>query len=265
MPESLSLLQIVSLCGLAFCAGLIDSAVGGGGLIQIPALFNAFPQTVEASLLGTNKLAAVTGSSVAARSYVGKVHINWHLVWPATIAAFVMAFCGAATVVLIPREVMRPLVLALIIVMAVYVFWKKDFGKLQKPLQVGRREKMLAVVIGGVIGFYDGLFGPGTGSFLIFLFIHFLALDFLQASASAKFVNISTNLASLAYFIPTGNVLYAVALPMALFNMAGGYAGSRIAMKHGTGFVRGLFLVLLVVLIAKLGYDQFGGLFSAAS
>lgn len=261
MFDDITLFTLALLCVLSFCAGLIDSAVGGGGLIQIPALFNAFPHAVEASLLGTNKLAAVTGSSVAARSYVGKVHIHWHLVWPAAMAAFVMAFLGAATVVLIPREVMRPLVLALIIVMAVYVFWKKDFGKLQKPLTVGRRERVLAVLIGGVIGFYDGLFGPGTGSFLIFMFIHFLALDFLQASASAKFVNISTNLASLAYFIPTGNVMYWVALPMAIFNMAGGYAGSRIAMRHGTGFVRGLFLVLLVILILKLGYDQFRAAF----
>jgi uncharacterized protein len=256
MIDSLTILNLSTLCALAFCAGLIDSVVGGGGLIQIPALFNMFPAAHEATLFGTNKLAVVCGTSVAARSYVGRVHIAWGLVLPAAIAAFVMAFLGAATVSLIPRGVLRPLVLLLIVVMAVYVFWKKDFGRLQRPLKVGTRERILSVLIGGVIGFYDGLFGPGTGSFLIFLFIRFFAFDFLQASASAKFVNIATNIAALAYFVPTGNVLYRIALAMAAFNMLGALAGTRVAMKHGTGFVRALFLILLIILILKLAYDM---------
>jgi uncharacterized protein len=115
---------------------------------------------------------------------------------------------------------------------------------------------VLSVLIGGGIGFYDGLFGPGTGSFLIFLFIHYLALDFLQASASAKFVNLATNIAALMYFVPSGNVLFEIAIPMALFNMLGAYTGTRVAMKRGTAFIRGLFLFLLVVLILKLAYDM---------
>jgi len=114
----------------------------------------------------------------------------------------------------------------------------------------------LSVLIGGSIGFYDGLFGPGTGSFLIFLFIHYLALDFLQASASAKFVNLATNIAALMYFVPSGNVLFAIAIPMAIFNMLGAYTGTRVAMKRGTAFIRGLFLFLLVILILKLAYDM---------
>lgn len=248
-------MDIVILCTLAFCAGMIDSVVGGGGLIQIPALFNVYPAAAEAALLGTNKLAAVSGTSLAARSFIGRVHIPWNLVIPAAMAAFVMSFLGAATVTLIPKGVLRPLVLVLIVIMAVYVFWKKDFGKVQRPVEIGNREKLLALLIGGAIGFYDGLFGPGTGSFLIFLFIRFFAFDFLQASASAKFVNISTNVAALIYFIPTGNVLYAIALPMAAFNMLGAYSGTRVAVKYGAGFVRGLFLILLLLLIGKLAYD----------
>lgn len=262
MTDTLSIFNISILCSLAFCAGLIDSVVGGGGLIQIPALFNVFPTSAEAALMGTNKLSAVTGTSVAARSYFGKVHIAWSLVLPTAIAAFVMSFFGAAAVTMIPRGVMRPLVLCLIVVMAVYVFSKKDFGNVHKPLTIGLRERVLAVLIGGAIGFYDGLFGPGTGSFLIFLFIRFFAFDFLQASASAKFVNIATNIAALAYFIPTGNVLYGVAIFMAVFNMLGAFTGTRVAMKHGTVFVRALFLGLLVMLILKLAYDQFMPVFS---
>lgn len=260
MTDALTIINLTMLCSLAFCAGLIDSVVGGGGLIQIPALLNVFPAAAEASLFGTNKLAAVFGTSVAARSYIGRVRISWHLVLPAAIAAFIMAFVGAATVSYIPKGVLRPLVLVLIVVMAFYVFWKRDFGRLQRPLNIGMRERLLAVLTGAAIGFYDGLFGPGTGSFLIFLFIHFFAFDFLQAAASAKFVNIATNIAALAFFVPTGNVLYLVAISMAVFNMLGAYTGSWVAMKRGTGFVRGLFLILLVMMIFKLAYDMAGTL-----
>ena len=255
MIDPPTIFDLTILCSLAFCAGLIDSVVGGGGLIQIPALFNVLPAAPEAALLGTNKLAAVAGTSVAARSYFGRVHIPWHLVLPASIAAFVMAFAGAATVSLIPRGILRPLVLVLIVVMAIYVFWKKDFGRLQRPLRIGTRERVLSVLIGGAIGFYDGLFGPGTGSFLIFLFIRFFALDFLQASASAKFVNVATNIAALIYFVPSGNVLYSIAIPMAAFNILGSVTGTWVAIKRGTGFVRVLFLGLLLILIFKLAYD----------
>lgn len=256
MPDTLTLFNLILLCSLAYCAGLIDSVVGGGGLIQIPGLLGVLPDAPAASLFGTNKLAAVAGTSVAARSYFGRVKISWNLVLPAAVAAFAMAFLGAATVSHIPRGVLRPLVLVLIVVMAIYIFRKKDFGMLQRPLKIGARERILSVLIGGAIGFYDGLFGPGTGSFLIFLFIRFFAFDFLQASASAKFVNIATNLAALAYFVPAGQVFYTIAIPMAIFNILGAYTGAWVAMKRGTGFIRGLFLSLLIMLIIKLTYDM---------
>jgi uncharacterized membrane protein YfcA len=248
------MLDISLLCAFAFCAGLIDAAVGGGGLIQIPALFNVYPAAPPATLFGTNKLASICGSSVAARNYIGKVHVAWSLVLPAALSAFVMAFLGAATVSFVPQNLMRPVVLVLVVAMAIYTFVKKDFGKIQRTMHIGTRERVLSVVIGGAIGFYDGLFGPGTGSFLIFLFIRYFSFDFLQASAAAKLVNIATNLAALLYFLPTGNVLYAVAIPMAVFNMGGGWVGSRVAMKHGAGFIRILFLILLVILTLKLAY-----------
>ena len=250
------MLELTLLCAFAFCAGMIDAVVGGGGLIQIPALINVFPAAQDATLFGTNKFASVWGTSVAARTYVGKVTIPWKLVLPAAISAFAMAFLGAATVSSIPQGVLRPFVLWLVVVMAIYIFRKKDFGAIQRPLAIGTRERVLSVLIGGGIGFYDGLFGPGTGSFLIFLFIHYLALDFLQASASAKFVNLATNIAALMYFVPSGRVLYEIAIPMAIFNMLGAYTGTRVAMKRGTGFIRGLFLCLLIILILKLAYDM---------
>lgn len=251
------MLELLLLCSFAFCAGLVDAVVGGGGLIQIPALLNVFPSTPAAVLMGTNKLAAVCGTSVAARSYLGRVSIPWTLVLPAALAAFLMAFLGAATVSHIPQGLLRPLVLVLIVAMAIYTFRKKNFGKVQSPLDIGVRQRVLAVLIGGGIGFYDGLFGPGTGSFFIFLFIRFFAFDFLQASAASKFVNLATNIAALIYFVPTGNVLYTIAVPMAVCNMLGAFVGTRFAIKHGTGFIRMVFLCLLTLLICKLAYDMF--------
>jgi len=252
MLESISL-----LCVFAFAAGLIDAAVGGGGLIQIPALFNVLPTAPSAALLGTNKFASVCGTGFAAKSYAGKIKVPWRLVLPAALCAFGMSFLGAAAVSYVPQAVMRPVVLVLLVLMAAYTFFKKDFGALHVPSEITLRERILAVVIGGCIGFYDGLFGPGTGSFLIFLFIRFFAFDFIRASACAKIVNLATNSAALLFFIPVGKVLYGFAVPMAICNVLGALTGTWIAVRKGASFVRVLFLILLFVLISKLGYDIF--------
>ena len=250
------MLDISILCFFAYCAGMVDAVVGGGGLIQIPALVNAFPNSPAATLFGTNKLSSICGTAVAARSYLGRVTVPWHLVLPAAASAFVMSFFGAAAVSLVPQHWLRPIVLVLVVAMAFYIFHKKDFGTIRHVKHFGLRERVLSVLIGGCIGFYDGLFGPGTGSFLIFLFVRYFSFDFLQASASAKFVNIATNLAALLFFLPTGNVLYKIAIPMIVFNMLGAYTGTWLAMKRGAGFVRILFLCLLAVLILKLARDM---------
>ncbi|HJV06649.1 MAG TPA: TSUP family transporter [Chromobacteriaceae bacterium] len=250
------LLTLTFLCVFSYMAGLIDAAVGGGGLIQIPALFSALPHIPPATLFGTNKMSSAVGTLSATRSYLKQVKLPWRLILPAAVAAFVLSFAGAAAVSHIPKAVLRPMVLVLLMVMAVYTLWKKDFGKLHKPVAIGRREMAMGMLIGGAIGFYDGLFGPGTGSFLMFLFIRFFAFDFLHASAAAKVVNLTTNVAALAFFIPSGNVLFHYALPMAAFNVAGAMTGTYIAMKKGAGFVRVLFLLLTTSLILKLAYDM---------
>jgi uncharacterized membrane protein YfcA len=251
------MLTLLLLCVFAYFAGLIDATVGGGGLIQIPALFNFSPSTAPAALLGTNKFASACGTASAARTFVRKVQVPWSLVLHAAVSAFGMAFVGAATVSLVSQSVMRPTIFFLLIAMAFYTFWKKDFGKLHKPARITHRERILAVMLGGVIGFYDGLFGPGTGSFLVFMFIRYFAFDFVHASASSKVVNLATNLAALVFFIPAGQVLYEFALPMAACNVLGAISGTWIAVRKGSGFIRALFLILLSVLIVKMGYDIF--------
>jgi uncharacterized protein len=249
------MLTLSLLCVFAFCAGLVDSAVGGGGLVQIPAIFTLLPRELPVTLLGTNKFVSALGTSFAARNYLRRVTVPWAVILPAAAAAFAMSFVGAAAISLVPKSVLRPMVLVLLLLIGWYTLRKKDFGAVHVPRAIGTREKIVALVFGAGIGFYDGLFGPGTGSFLIFLFIRYYGFDFIHASASAKFVNLATNVAALLFFIPAGHVLYLYALPMGLCNIAGALVGSWLALRNGTVFVRKLFLCLTGGLILKLAYD----------
>lgn len=242
------------LC-IAFVAGLVDAAVGGGGLIQLPGLFATLPQQAPSLILGTNKFSAMFGTAASAWRYARTVRFPWRPVLYATAAAFTFSFLGATAVSLMPRQAVRPLILLLLIAMLIYTLIKKDFGALHRPRQIGRRELATALAMGAAIGFYDGFFGPGTGSFLIFLFIRFFGLDFLRASAAAKVVNLATNLAALSFFLPSGQVMLAIGIPMAAANVAGAVAGTRMALRGGTPLIRKLFLVLVIVLIGKMGWD----------
>jgi len=242
---------------IAFIAGLVDAAVGGGGLIQLPGLFTALPQQTPAALLGTNKFSSVFGTGASALRYARAVRFPWRPVLLAAAAAFAFSFLGATAVTLLSKEAVRPLVLTLLIVMLGYTLAKKDFGALHRPREVGRRELLIALVMGGVIGFYDGFFGPGTGSFLIFLFVRFFGLDFLRASAASKVVNLATNVAALSFFVPSGNVLLVFAVPMATANVLGAVTGTRLALRGGTPLIRKLFVVLVVVLITRMAWDTF--------
>lgn len=258
MAEWLDLLgPWLFLLPAAFLAGLVDAVVGGGGLIQIPALFAAYPQAAPATLFGTNKMSSICGTLSATARYLKRVQVPWRLALMAAATAFVFSFLGAMCVALLPKEWARPLVLVLLVVVAVYTFVHKDLGAEDKNLDHGRHHLAGALLLGAGIGFYDGFFGPGTGSFLLFLFVRFFGLDFLRATSAAKIVNLSTNAAALLYFGPTGHVFWALALGMALCNVAGAQVGSVLALRHGSGFVRKLFLLVVTVLIAKFAWDTF--------
>jgi uncharacterized membrane protein YfcA len=246
---------LLALIVAAFVAGGVDAVVGGGGLIQIPALFAVYPGESPATLFGTNKCASVVGTANATWRYARQVRMPWRTILPAAAAAFAFSYAGAAAVAWLPKDAVRPLILVMLVLAAVYTLKRKEFGQVHRPTQTGRRELAYAVLLGGVIGFYDGFFGPGTGSFLIFLFVRFFGFDFLHASAGAKVVNVATNLAALAYFLPNGYVLPLLAGGMALANVSGSMAGTWLALKHGSGFVRQVFLVVVGVLIVKFAYD----------
>jgi len=248
-------LTLAALCGFAFLAGFVDAVVGGGGLIQIPALFVLMPQLSPALLFGTNKFAAVWGTLSAAVQYARRVPPIWHTVLPATATALLFSFLGAHTVSVVNPALLRPLILALLLAVLGYTLWKKDFGALHAPRLSQVQQLWISLATGALIGFYDGFFGPGTGSFLIFAFVGLFGFSFLAASASAKVVNVVTNFAALAYFVSQGDVLYTTAVPMAACNVAGSLIGSRLALRRGSGFVRVLFIVVVGALIARFAYD----------
>jgi uncharacterized membrane protein YfcA len=254
LPEFVSP-ALAALCAFAFLAGFIDSVVGGGGLIQIPALMLLMPGTPVVALLGTNKFASVWGTLAATTQYLRRVPLPRNAALPACAAAFVFGLLGARAAAALPADVMRPLVLVLLLLVLAYTLWRKDFGRLHAPRLAVPVQRLVALAVGAAIGFYDGFFGPGTGSFLIFAFVGLFGFDFLAASAAAKLVNLVTNLAALAYFMPAGHVLYELALPMALFNVAGAIMGARLAIRRGSGFVRGLFLLVVGALVLRLGMD----------
>lgn len=249
------LLDWLPLLLAAFVAGTVDAVVGGGGLIQIPALFSVYPGESPASLFGTNKCASVVGTTNAAWHFARKVAMPWRTILPAAAAAFLFSYLGAAAVAWLPRESIRPLILLLLIFSAIYTLKRKDFGQSHAPLHAGGRELAYATMLGAVIGFYDGFFGPGTGSFLIFLFVRYFGFDFLHASAAAKVVNVATNVAALAFFLPNGYVLPLLAVIMAVANVAGSRFGTALALRHGSGFVRRVFLWVVALLIVKFTWD----------
>ncbi len=252
-----SIFLYLSLGAAGFLAGLLDAIVGGGGLIQVPALFSAFPSALPSTLFGTNKLSGIFGTAIAARTYWKKYPVDWQLVLPASLSALVFAFVGAWAITIFPPDVFRKLLPFILLLVALYVFRRKDFGGDFAPTKAGAKKLLLAFAIGAAIGLYDGFFGPGTGSFLIFLFIRGFGLDFLRASAAAKIVNVACNFAALAWFIPTSQPLWIVAALMGAGNIAGSVIGARLALKEGTGFVRRVFLLVVIALIVKTGWDAF--------
>lgn len=249
--------DLMLLLAAALFAGFVDAVAGGGGLIQVPALLMALPTESPATVFGTNKLASIFGTGNAALRYARRIALPWEIALPAAAAAFVCAFAGAAAVAWLPKAVVRPLVLVLLVLVMVYTVVKPNFGAIAGARLASGHERRRALIAGAVLGFYDGFFGPGAGSFLIFAFVRFFRLDFLHASSAAKVVNFATNAAALAYFVPSGYVLWSTGLAMAVFNIAGALLGARLALRHGSGFVRGVFVVVASLLIARLGYDTF--------
>ena len=250
-------MELLIVSAASLLAGFVDSIVGGGGLILVPALFAVFPAAHPATLFGTNKGASVWGTAFATWQFSRRVEMRWAALFPAAGAGFVASFAGAWLVTVVSPDYLRKLLPLVLLVVLIYTVVKKDLGRTHTPRFSGAAEQWVAASVGALIGFYDGFFGPGTGSFLVFLFVRLLGYDFLSASASAKLVNTATNLAALLLFVAKGHIWWHFVAAMALANVVGSLLGTRLALKHGTGFVRVFFMLVVSALILKTGYDAF--------
>ncbi|HEX8461134.1 MAG TPA: TSUP family transporter [Segetibacter sp.] len=249
--------QLILLCVAAFAAGFIDAIVGGGGLVQTPAGLILLPNLPVSTVIGTLKIPAFSGTALASLQYMQKVKINWRLIAVMTALAFCAAVGGSFLLSRVNNFFMKPFLLVVLIVVAIYTYSKKNFGTHTEKKHTAKQQMSYSIITSIVIGFYDGFIGPGTGSFLVLAFITLLGFDFLKASAHAKLVNLATNLGSIIFFAGTGRILFAIAIPMAVCNAVGGTLGARLAIVKGNKFIRVFFLVIVIGTILRFAYDVF--------
>lgn len=250
------MVSIIFLCFFAFTAGFVDAMVGGGGLIQLPALFILQPHLTLIQTLATNKTASFLGTTVSALQYIRKVKLNWQYLLPFIASAFIAGFGGALMVSYIHKEQFMPVIITALIVVLLYTIFKRQLGLHHIDKSLSKTQHYTyAIVTGTILGVYEGLIGPGTGSFLIFVFIVIFGLNFLYASANSKVVNWMASLGALILFLFKSAIVWHIVVPMALCNMSGNYLGSHLAIKKGSGFIRLFFIAIVIVLILRLSYQ----------
>ncbi|MGL2966411.1 sulfite exporter TauE/SafE family protein [Flavobacterium sp. XGLA_31] len=248
---------ILLLSVAAFFAGFVDAIVGGGGLIQTPVALVLLPSYPVATVIGSLKIPSFSGTALAARQYLKQVDMDWKLLLTMAVVAFVSAFLGSDLLTKVHNDFMKPFLLVVLTLIAVYTFIKKDFGSHQVKQLTKTMQLFRAVLLSVLIGFYDGFIGPGTGSFLVLAFVTVLGFDFLHASANAKMVNLATNFGSICLFVLKGKVIWAIAIPMAVCNAIGGWVGAKLAIRKGNGFIRVFFLIVVIGTLIRFGYDVF--------
>lgn len=257
MPD-ISLTTVVVLCVAALAAGWIDAVVGGGGLLLLPALLLGLPPgTPAAHALGTNKAVAIVGTTGAAVTYVRKTPVDVSTAVRIGLAALAGSMGGAFFAAGMSTEVLKPVIMVVLLGVGAFVIFRPAFGTAPSARPASPRRILAAIGLAGLgIGFYDGLIGPGTGTFLVLALTAVLHLDLVSASATAKIVNCCTNAGALAMFAWQGAVLWQLAALMAVFNLAGGMVGAHTALKKGSGFVRIVLLTTVFGLVAKMAYEQ---------
>lgn len=248
---------LANLAFFALLAGFIDSIVGGGGLVQFPATLLSLPNTPIASLFGTNKIASISGTTISAYSYAKRVRFDYPLIIFISVFAFIASYFGAKTVTILDPNKLKPTILVLMILIAIYTFLKKDLGN-SKVIQISRQKQNIGgLAVGLIVGFYDGFMGPGAGSLYVLGFVSILGFDFLHASAYSKVINWVTNFSALTVFMKDGHYILEAALVMAVFNILGNIVGTRMAISKGNGFIRLVFMIVVSMMIVRYGYEVF--------
>ena len=254
LPDGLTPPVLVLVLAAALAAGFVDAVVGGGGLLQLPALL-LVPGISPVQALATNKLASIFGTTTSAVTYHRRARPDLRTALPMAAVALVSSFAGASVASLLPASVFKPVIVVALVAIGVFTLLRPSLGEVTALRHTGRRHHGVAAAVGAVIGFYDGILGPGTGSFLVFAMVSLLGYDFLAASAKAKIVNVATNLGALLFFVPSGSVFWGLGVLLGAANMLGGYLGSRTATTRGSGFIRVAFLVVVTVLVGRVGWD----------
>ncbi len=257
MFDQIDSITLLFLCIAAFGAGFVDAIVGGGGLIQTPTALVLMPNLPVATVIGSLKIPAFSGTFFAAKQYVKKVKIDWKQMTLMCTVAFSFAFLGSELLSKMGNTHMKPILFCVLIVVAIYTYTKKGFGQSQSKKLSSNALLLRSLLLSATVGFYDGFIGPGTGSFLVLGFIALLGYDFLQASAHAKMVNLSTNFGSIVLFFIKGTIIWGVAIPMAICNAFGGLLGAKLAIAKGNQFIRVFFLLVICATILRFGYDVF--------
>ncbi len=253
MTIDTTLWLLTALAG--FAAGLIDSIVGGGGLVLTPAMLNLHPQLHILQAIATQRTSSILGTSVAAWNYLRRVRVERRIIFPACAAALTASAIGVQFAKRIDGDVLKWTVLAICLLLAVYTVLRKDLGLHEDRRFHPKHETIAAIGIGGATGFYNGLIGPGTGTLMVFAFVSVLGLDFLKSSAVSKAANVAADLSSWTVLALGGYVLWVLAIPLIIGNMLGSYIGSHLAIKRGQGFVRAMFLVIVSALIARQAWQ----------
>ncbi|MDD7542261.1 MAG: TSUP family transporter [Mobiluncus porci] len=251
-------LTITLLLSAAIFAGFVDSIIGGGGLILIPALLLGLPSLPPSVALGTNKTAAVCGTLLAAITYQRKIPTPLTQLLSLGIPAILFSALGALATLKIDANILRPIILFAIIIIGLFLIFKPEFGKDDFDYPISKRQLLLFLIIISAIGFYDGFFGPGTGMFLVLALSGIGSQSFLKATSFAKVINTATNIGALFIFAIHGSILWKLAIPLAIANMAGSFLGSHLVLARGTRLIRAAMLVLIFVLVIKLGLQELG-------
>jgi uncharacterized protein len=253
----LTLYTLAFLAAAAFCAGLIDAIAGGGGLIQLPAMLIGLSKTETVVVLGTNKVPSFFGTAASALTYRRNIKVSSKLLVVMAVPAFTGSMAGASLASLIPAEVLKPLVVALLIGVLIYTWKRPQLGQIESMRHSEGKRLKISALAALTIGFYDGIIGPGTGSFLILVLVAVMGFAFLSASAIAKVVNVATNAGAILIFGANGEVIWKLGLTLAIANVCGGLIGVRIALRGGSGLVRKVFMGITAALILKVAFDTF--------
>lgn len=247
--------ELLILLPISFITGAINAAIGGGGLIGIPAFYNVLSSFSPAQIMGVDKFSSVMGHGMSIRQYARNMDLPWRLILPTALTAFGGALLGVSMLKLMPSQWMRPVIIVVLTAMLAYTWLKPQLGHVDTSRSPTRQDLIKGALLGLALGFYDGFIGPGTGTFLLFLFVRFFHFDFLRATACAKVVNFGTNAATLAFLVPAGMVHYGLALPLGCAAIGGSIVGARLAMRGGNQWIRRLFLSLAIIMLLRLVWE----------